>query len=146
MPAAGGPARDNTQTMFFPLEDIDADVRKVLDTAALLEITEFQLFGLACGYNPVGRVGGVVQLSAAVHTRLLFPALLLKRVFRPGLSREEPHPLVDYIFVLVTAAVAYHGLTYRDAEGERETVHLLFGAIALLFCLRVLFVDILKLV
>jgi len=33
--------------MFFPREDIDADVRKVLDTAALLEITEFQLFGLA---------------------------------------------------------------------------------------------------
>jgi len=33
--------------MFFPLEDVDADVRKVLDTAALLEITEFELFGLA---------------------------------------------------------------------------------------------------
>ena len=52
---------------------------------------------------------------------------------------------MDLIFVVVTAAVAYHGLTYRDAEGEREWGHLLFGAIALIFCLRVLFFDLLKL-
>jgi len=32
------------------------------------------------------------------------------------------------------------------ADGETEVGHLLFGAIALLFCLRVLFVDILKLI
>ena len=51
----------------------------------------------------------------------------------------------DWIFVLITAAVAYHGLTFRDQQGEREWVHLLFGSIALLFCLRVLFVDILGL-
>lgn len=52
----------------------------------------------------------------------------------------------DWIFVLVTAGVAYHGLTYRDGEGEHPWVHLLFGCIALLFCLRVLFVDILALI
>lgn len=52
----------------------------------------------------------------------------------------------DYIFVLITAAIAWHGLTFRDGEGESEWVHLLFGAIALLFCVRVLFVDILGLV
>ncbi len=52
-----------------------------------------------------------------------------------------PEPL-DVIFVLVTAGVAWHGLTYRDANGERPVVHQLFGAIALLFCVRVLFVDI----
>ena len=52
----------------------------------------------------------------------------------------------DVIFVLITAAVAYHGLTHRDAEGEHPTGHLLFGAIALLFCLRVLFVDVLGLI
>ena len=51
----------------------------------------------------------------------------------------------DWVFVLVTAGVAWHGLTYRDADGETEIGHLLFGAIALLFCLRVLFVDILGL-
>ena len=54
--------------------------------------------------------------------------------------------LVNIIFVVVTAAVAYHGLTFRDENGESDTVRLLFGAIALLFCLRVLFVDILGLI
>jgi hypothetical protein len=54
--------------------------------------------------------------------------------------------LVDWVFVLVTGAVAYHGLTYRTPEGERDLVRTLFGCIALLFCLRVLFVDILDLV
>jgi len=53
--------------------------------------------------------------------------------------------LVDWVFVLVTAAVAYHGLTYRNPDGERDLVRTLFGCIALLFCLRVLFVDILEL-
>lgn len=52
----------------------------------------------------------------------------------------------DYIFVLVTGAIAYHGLTFRNEEGESDTVRLLFGAIALLFCLRVLFVDIFGLI
>lgn len=50
----------------------------------------------------------------------------------------------DIVFVIVTAAVAYHGLTFRDKSGDTEFVHLLFGAIALLFCLRVVFVDLLK--
>ncbi|NNF95953.1 MAG: hypothetical protein HKM94_03375 [Halobacteria archaeon] len=50
--------------------------------------------------------------------------------------------MVDIIFVIVTGAIAYHGLTYRDEEGRSEIGHLLFGAIALLFCLRILFVDI----
>ena len=44
--------------------------------------------------------------------------------------------LVDWIFVLVTGAIAYHGLTYRNPDGERDTVRTLFGCIALLFCLR----------
>lgn len=50
--------------------------------------------------------------------------------------------LVDWIFVLVTGLIAWHGLTYRDADGERDLVRTLFGCIALLFCLRVLFVDV----
>lgn len=53
--------------------------------------------------------------------------------------------LVNWLFVLVTAAIAYHGITYRTSDGERDTVRLLFGCIALLFCLRVLLVDILGL-
>lgn len=54
--------------------------------------------------------------------------------------------MLDWIFVIITAAIAYHGLTYRDEEGETEIGHLLFGAIALLFCIRVLLVDIIGLV
>ncbi len=54
--------------------------------------------------------------------------------------------LVNWIFVLVTGAVAYHGLTHRTPDGDRDWVRLLFGCIALLFCLRVLFADILGLI
>lgn len=52
----------------------------------------------------------------------------------------------NYVFVAVTAFIAWHGITYRDAEGESDIVRLLMGSIALLFCLRVLFVDILDLI
>ena len=54
--------------------------------------------------------------------------------------------MIDWIFVIVTGFIAYHGITYRDKNGETEIVHLLFGCIALLYCMRVLFVDILKLI
>jgi threonine/homoserine/homoserine lactone efflux protein len=53
--------------------------------------------------------------------------------------------LVNWIFVAVTAVIAMHGLTYRSNDGERPWLHLLFGSIALLFCIRVLFADILGL-
>lgn len=54
--------------------------------------------------------------------------------------------MYDWFFVIVTAAVAYHGLTYRDENSESDFVRLLFGCIALLFCIRVLVVDIFKLI
>jgi hypothetical protein len=54
--------------------------------------------------------------------------------------------LVDWIFVLATGAIAFHGITYRNPDGERDTVRTLFGCVALLFCLRVLLVDILELI
>ena len=52
---------------------------------------------------------------------------------------------INIIFLIVTAIVAYHGLTWRDEEGESDFVRLLFGAIALLFFFRVLLVDVLEL-
>ncbi len=52
--------------------------------------------------------------------------------------------LVNIIFLVVTAGVAYHGLTWRDEEGKSDFVRMLFGAIALLFFFRVLLVDVLK--
>ena len=51
---------------------------------------------------------------------------------------------MDIVFLIVTAVVAFHALTYRNKEGERDTVRLLFGCIALLFFFRVLFVDVLE--
>ncbi|TDY02590.1 hypothetical protein [Thiohalophilus thiocyanatoxydans] len=54
--------------------------------------------------------------------------------------------MLDWFFVLITGLIAYHGLTYRDESGETEIGHLLFGSIALLFCIRVLLVDIIGVV
>ena len=51
---------------------------------------------------------------------------------------------VDWLLLLGTGGVAVHGLTYRDAQGEKPWVHLLFGSIALMFFLRTLFADILR--
>lgn len=53
--------------------------------------------------------------------------------------------LVNWVFVLVTGAIAYHGITYRNPDGERDLVRTLFGCIALLYCVWVLLVDILQL-
>ena len=49
---------------------------------------------------------------------------------------------MDIFFVIITALIAC-GLTFRNADGKKDFVRLLFGAISLLFCLRVLFFDIL---
>jgi hypothetical protein len=54
--------------------------------------------------------------------------------------------LVNWIFVAATGAIAWHGLTYRTPEGDRDWVRLLFGCIALIFFLRVLFFDIFKVI
>ncbi|MCW8944764.1 MAG: hypothetical protein OQL27_08325 [Sedimenticola sp.] len=67
---------------------------------------------------------------------MLFPVTKIK---------VEATTLIDWIFLLVTGVIAYHALTHRNEDGENDIGHLLFGAIALLFFTRVLFVDILKL-
>ena len=51
--------------------------------------------------------------------------------------------MIDWIFLLVTGVIAYHALTHRDEDGQNDIGHMLFGAIALLFFMRVLLVDIL---
>ncbi len=48
---------------------------------------------------------------------------------------------INIIFLVVTGAVAYHGVTFRDEDGQTDTVRLLFGCIALVFFFRVLFID-----
>jgi hypothetical protein len=54
--------------------------------------------------------------------------------------------MLDWVFVTVSGIIAWHALTHRNEDGENDVGHLLFGCIALLFFLRVLFVDILKLI
>ena len=54
--------------------------------------------------------------------------------------------LINWIFILATGLISWHGITYRDKEGEKDFVRLLFGCIALIFFLRVLFVDIFKII
>ena len=56
-----------------------------------------------------------------------------------------PENIIDWLSVIITGAIAIHALTYRDARGERPWVHLLFGCIALIFCLRFFMGDILGL-
>ena len=51
--------------------------------------------------------------------------------------------MFDIIFLIVTAAIAYHGLTWRGEDGESDFVRLLFGSIAMLFFFRVLLADVL---
>ncbi len=50
---------------------------------------------------------------------------------------------MNLLFVIVTAFIAWHGLTFKDKNGNKDFVRLLFGAISLLFCIRVLLTDIL---
>ena len=51
---------------------------------------------------------------------------------------------MNIIFIVITALIAWLGLTFRDNDGNRDLVRTLFGAISLLFCLRVLFLDVLN--
>ncbi len=56
---------------------------------------------------------------------------------------EEP---VNYVFLMVTAIITWHGLTYRDADGKGDLVRVLFACIAATFFFLVLFQDVLGLV
>tara|TARA_B100000482_G_scaffold181339_1_gene154488 strand:- start:120 stop:323 length:204 start_codon:yes stop_codon:yes gene_type:complete len=58
----------------------------------------------------------------------------------------EFESLVNLVFLIITGAIALHGIKYRDDEGNTEWVHLLFGCIAAVFFFGVLFQDVLGLV
>ena len=59
---------------------------------------------------------------------------------------REYEGLVNIIFLIVTAFIAYHGLTYRNKNGESNWVHLLFGCIAAVYFFLVLFQDVFKVI
>ncbi len=53
---------------------------------------------------------------------------------------------INAVFLAATAYIAWHGITFRTEEGETDFVRLLFGCIAALFFMLVLFQDVLELV
>ncbi len=56
---------------------------------------------------------------------------------------EKP---VNYLFLIVTAFIAVHGIRYRTEDGKTDVVRLLFGCIAATFFMLVLFQDVLGVV
>lgn len=58
----------------------------------------------------------------------------------------EYEPIVNIVFLIVTAGVAWHGIRFRDADGNTDFVRLLFGCIAAVFFFMVLFQDVLGVV
>ena len=55
----------------------------------------------------------------------------------------DAEPLVNLVFLIATAAIAWHGIRFRDDKGEPDFVHLLFGCIAGVFFMLVLVQDVL---
>ncbi len=53
---------------------------------------------------------------------------------------------INAVFLAATGYIAWHGITFRTEEGETDFVRLLFGCIAALFFMLVLFQDVLELV
>lgn len=52
-------------------------------------------------------------------------------------------PYVDWLFLAVTGAIAWHAIRFRDQAGEADSVRLLFGCIAAIFFVKVLLQDVL---
>ena len=46
---------------------------------------------------------------------------------------QEYEKLINIIFLLVTALIAHHALTYRNDEGKKDFVRIFFGCIAAVY-------------
>ena len=64
----------------------------------------------------------------------------------PDFIPPEYEKLVNIIFLVVTALIAHYGITYRNPDGEKDFVRLLFGCIAGVYFILVLFKDVLGLI
>tara|TARA_B110000438_G_C15626486_1_gene568953 strand:+ start:176 stop:391 length:216 start_codon:yes stop_codon:yes gene_type:complete len=58
---------------------------------------------------------------------------------------QEYEKIVNIIFLIVTALIAHHALTYRSADGKKDFVRLFFGSIAAVYFILVLFKNVLGL-
>ena len=59
---------------------------------------------------------------------------------------QEYEKLVNIIFLIATALIAHHGITHKNPDGEKDFVRLLFGCIAAVYFVLVLFKDVLGLI
>ena len=59
---------------------------------------------------------------------------------------KEYEKIVNIIFLVVTALIAKHGLTYKNEDGKKDFVRLLFECIAATYFFLVLFKDVLGLI
>ena len=58
---------------------------------------------------------------------------------------QEYEKLVNIIFLIITALIAHHALTYKNEEGKKDFVRLFFGCIAAVYFILVFFKSILGL-
>ena len=56
----------------------------------------------------------------------------------PDFIPPEYEKLVNVIFLVITALIAHHALTYRNDEGKKDLVRLFFGCIAAVYFFLVL--------
>jgi|TARA_B110000438_G_C15373389_1_gene461555 hypothetical protein len=56
---------------------------------------------------------------------------------------QEYERLVNIIFLITTALIAHHALTYRNEEGKKDIVRIFFGCIAAVYFFLVLVKNIL---
>ena len=52
----------------------------------------------------------------------------------------------NWVFLAATGFIAWHGIRFREADGNSDFVRLLFGCIAAVFFFLVLFQDVLGVV
>ena len=53
---------------------------------------------------------------------------------------------INWVFLAVTAVIAWHGIRARNPDGSSDMVHLLFGCIAAVYFMLVLFQDVLGII
>ncbi len=56
---------------------------------------------------------------------------------------QKYESLVNIIFLVVTALITHHALTYKNADGKKDFVRLFFGSIAAVYFILVLFKNVL---
>ena len=58
---------------------------------------------------------------------------------------QEYDKLINIVFLLITALIAHHALTYKNDEGKKDFVRIFFGCIAAVYFFLVLLKNVLGL-